>query len=392
MPKRNNSPPNQAYVAGVAETPLGKVFGHSELSMAGMAAREALAEAGMTFKDVDAIFTNYMPELGAMNGSAQVGEYLGVHPKIANCSDMGGAAFEFFVHHATLAISQDRCECALILYASRQRSRRNRPRAFGADGYSITGQFDAPFGPAWPISQYALFAARHMYEYGTTLEQLARVAVSARKWAQLNPKAWNQEPLTVEEVMASPRLSDPLRKHDCCLITDGGGAVVITSAARAKDAAKKPVKVLGAGDCQMAYHVSQVPDLTQSPGKVSAREAFAMAGIKPGDVDVFEPYDNFTSAVIQELEDVGFCEKGEGGAFVEAGNTEPGGSLPTSTMGGGLSYCHPGALGLLLIVEAVRQLRGEAGERQVADAEIAVAHGIGGASFSTSSTVVLGRD
>ena len=383
---------DKVYVAGVAETPLGKVYDHSELSMAALAAREALGEAGMTVKDVDAIFTNYMPGIGAPNGSAQVGEYLGVQAKIANCSDMGGAAFEFFVHHAMLAIRQGRCEVALILYASRQRSRRNRPRAMVPDGYSITGQFEAPYGAVWPISQYALFAARHMYEYGTTAEQFARVAVSARKWAQLNPKAWAHDPLTVDDVMASETISTPLRKLDCCLITDGGGAIVLTGSARAGDARRQAIRVLGAGECQMAHHVSQVPDLTVSPGAISAREAFGMAGIRPPDVDVFEPYDNFTSAVILQLEDCGFCAKGEGGAFVEDGRTEPGGALPTSTMGGGLSYCHPGALGLLLIVEAVRQLRGEAAGRQVAAAEIAVAHGVGGSSFTSSSTVVLARE
>ena len=380
------------YIAGVAETALGKVENQSELSMAALAAREALAEAGMTLRDVDALFTNYMPEVGADLGSVRVGEYLGIHPKYSECSDLGGAAFEFFVHHALVALAEGRCECALIVYASRQRSRRNRPRAFNADSYSLTGQFEQPYGLLMPISQYALMAARHMHEYGTTAEQFARVAVSARKWAALNPKAWARAPLTVDQVLASDPMSDPLRQLDCCLVTDGGGAVVVTNAARARNAAKKPIRVLGVGESQGAFHVSQARDLTTTPGAVSAREAFAMSGITVRDVDVFEPYDNFTSTVISQLEDVGFCKKGEGGAFVAEGHTEPGGSLPTSTMGGGLSYCHPGALGLLLLVEAVRQLRNEAGARQVPDAEVAVAHGIGGPAFATSATVVLGRD
>jgi acetyl-CoA acetyltransferase len=380
------------YIAGVAETSLGKVTDQTELSMAALAAREALGEAGMTLRDVDAIFTNYMPDVGADTGSARVGEYLGIQPKYADCSDFGGAAFEGFVHHAMLALTLGRCECALIVYASRQRSRRNRPRVLEADEYSITGQFEQPYGLLMPISQYALVAARHMHQYGTTPEQLARVAVSARKWAALNPKAWSRQPLTVDEVLASPLISDPLHQLDCCLVTDGGGAIVVTTAARARDAAKSPVRVLGAGESQCAYHVSQIPDLTTTPGVASAREAFAMAGITPDDVDVFEPYDNFTSAVVSQLEDVGFCKKGEGGSFVQEGHTEPGGSLPTSTMGGGLSYCHPGALGLLLLIEAVRQVRGEAGERQVPGAKIAVAHGVGGPAFSTSATVVLVHD
>lgn len=380
------------YIAGAAETALGKVTDQTELSMVALAARAALAEAGMTLRDVDALFTNYMPFVGADNGASRVGEYLGIHPRYADCSDLGGAAFECFVQHAMLALTLGRCECALIVYASRQRSRRSRPRRLETDQYSLTGQFDQPYGLLMPISQYALIAARHMYQYGTTSEQLARVAVSARKWAALNPKAWSREPLTVDDVLASPLISEPLHQLDCCLVTDGGGAIVVTTAARARDAAKTPVRVLGLGESHGAYHVAQIPDLTVTPGAAAARQAFAMAGITPSDVDVFEPYDNFTSAVISQLEDCGFCGKGEGGSFVEEGHTEPGGSLPTSTMGGGLSYCHPGALGLLLLVEAVRQLRGEAGDRQVPAAELAVAHGVGGPAFSTCATVVLGRE
>jgi acetyl-CoA acetyltransferase len=187
-------------------------------------------------------------------------------------------------------------------------------------------------------------------------------------------------------------IPDPLHKLDCCLVTDGGGAVVVTSRARARDAAKRPVRVIGAGESQMQWHITQMPDLTVTPGVVSSREAFGMAGIKPSDIDVFEPYDNFTHSVIFYLEDLGFCAKGEGGAFVEGGRLGPGGDLPSMTMGGGLSYCHPGALGILLLIEAVRQLRGEAGARQVHDAKIAVAHGIGGLAFSTSATVVLANE
>jgi len=384
--------PIPIYIAGAAETPLGKVTDQTELSMAAWAARAALAEAGMTLRDVDSLFTNYMPYVGADNGASRVGEYLGVHPRYADCSDLGGAAFECFIHHAMLALTAGRCECALIVYASRQRSRRSRPRHPEADEYSLTGQFDRPYGLLTPISQYALMAARHMYQYGTTSEQLARVAVSARKWAALNPKAWSRQPLTVDDVLTSPLISDPLHQLDCCLVTDGGGAIVVTTASRARDASKKPVRILGLGEAHAEYHVAQIADLTVTPGVDSARQAFAMAGVTASDVDLFEPYDNFTSAVISQLEDCGFCSKGEGGSFIQDGHTEPGGSLPTSTMGGGLSYCHPGALGLLLLIEAVCQLRGEAGARQVPGANLAVAHGVGGPAFSTCATVVLGRE
>ncbi|GAB1823743.1 acetyl-CoA acetyltransferase [Herbidospora sp. RD11066] len=375
-----------AYIAGVAETPLGKVTDQTELSMVALAAKEALGEAGLSFADVDGLFVNYMGE----EGTVQVGEYLGIEPRVADSSDLGGAAFEAFVHHAMLAVSAGECEVALIAYASRQRSRRNR-RPPLADAASLTAQFEHPYGLPAPIGHYALIAARHMAQFGTTPEQLARVAVAARKWAALNPKAWIRTPLTVDDVLASPLLADPLHTLDCCLVTDGGGAVIVTTPERARDAAKPAVRVLGVGQSHTHWHIDQMPDLTVSAGVKSGRAAFRMAGVGPADVDVLETYDSFTITVIKALEDLGFCEPGEGGPFVEGGRLEPGGALPSLTSGGGLSYNHPGALGVLLLVEAVRQLRGEAGDRQVAGAEIAVAHGVGG-FFSTSSTVVLGRD
>ncbi|MGE3875362.1 MAG: acetyl-CoA acetyltransferase [Parvibaculaceae bacterium] len=376
------------YIVGAAETPLGKVPDQSEFSMVALAAREALGEAGLRFRDVDALFTNYMGE----EGSVQLGEYLGICPRYAESSDMGGASFEFFVHHAMTAVATGRCEVALIGYASRQRSRRSRKRAAAALDGSLSAQFETPYGIHFPIGHYALSAARYMHQYGLRLEHLAEIAVAARQWAALNPKAWIRDPLTIDDVMASPMLSDPLRKLDCCLVTDGGGVVVVTGKARARDAAKRPVRVLGAGESHVQWHVAQCPDLTVTPGRASGRDAFAMAGVLPRDVDVLEPYDNFTHGVLLYLEDLGFCGKGEAGDFVADGRLRPGGSLPAMTSGGGLSYCHPGALGILLLIEAVRQLRGEAGARQVRDAEIAVAHGTGGLAFSTASTVVLARD
>jgi acetyl-CoA acetyltransferase len=376
------------YISGAAETALGKVTDQSELSMVALAAREALAEAGLRLRDVDGVFTNYMGE----EGSVQLGEYLGLQPRYAESSDMGGASFEFFIHHAMLAIACGRCNVALIGYASRQRSRRNRKAAIAATDGTLAAQFEAPFGIHFPIGHYALSAARYMHQYGIRPEQLARVAVAARKWAGLNPKAWVRDPLTVADVIDSPLICDPLHKLDCCLVTDGGGVVILTGKERARDAAKMAIRVLGAGESHVQWHVAQCPDLTVTPGVVSGREAFAMAGIGPGDVDVLEPYDNFTHAVLLYLEDLGFCAKGEAGAFVEEGRLDPGGSLPSMTSGGGLSYNHPGALGILLLIEAVRQLRHEAGERQVPDARIAVAHGTGGLAFSTASTVVMARE
>jgi len=355
--------------------------------MATHAAHKALMEAGMTFKDVDALFTNYMGE----EGSVQLGEYLGIQPRYSDSTDLGGASFEAFVHHALIAISSGRCDVGLIAYASRQRTRRTRSKTRDPDPTTLASQFELSCGLPAPIGHYALIAARHMHQFGTTRAQLAEVAVAARLWAQLNPKAWIRDPLSIDDVLASRVVCDPLHRLDCCLVTDGGGAVVLTNSNRARDAAKTPIRVIGAGESHTHWTIAQMPDLTVSAGKISAKEAFGMAGITPADVDLLEPYDSFTITVLEALEDLGFCGKGEGGAFVEGGRLSPGGALPAMTSGGGLSYNHPGALGILLLVEAVRQLRGEADERQVPNARIAVAHGVGG-FMSTAATVVLARD
>ncbi|HZS32328.1 MAG TPA: acetyl-CoA acetyltransferase [Methylomirabilota bacterium] len=380
------------YVAGVAESPLGKVPDHSELSMMAVAAREALAEAGLRLRDVDGLFVRYRSSEPLVEPTVEFGEYVGIRPRYADSTDIGGGSFEAYVHHALAAVATGRCEVALLAHASRQRSRRSRSMLAPADDYTLSGQFEAPYGLPSPIGQYALIAARHMHEFGTTEEQLAEVAVAARQWAQLNPKAWERGPLTVADVLASEMVSSPLKRLDCCLITDGGAAVVVTTRERARDAVKRPVRVLGASESHSHWHIAQMPDLTASPGGASARDAFAMAGVRPQDVDLVEPYDNFTSTVIMHLEDLGFCQRGEGGPFVADGRLGPGGDLPAMTSGGGLSYNHPGMLGLLLLVEAVRQLRGEAGARQVPQARLGVVHGIGGISFGAAATVVLGRE
>ena len=377
------------YVTGVAETALGEVHDETTTSMVGKAALEALDEAGLTLADVDGVFTNYMGE----EGSIQVGEYLGItRPRYSDSSDLGGGAFEAFVHHAALAIAAGRCEVALICYASRQRTRRQRSLVHAGDPSSLDAQFQQPYGLPMPIGHYAMFAARHMHQYGTTSEQLAEVAVAANQWAQRNPKAWRYgEKISVDDVLSSRMIATPLHKLDCCLITDGGGVAIVTGAAQAAGARKPPVRVLGAGESQHQWHISQVSDLTVTPASVSGREAFGMAGVTPADVDIFEPYDAFTINVILALEDLGFCAKGEGGAFVEGGALGPGGRLPSMTNGGGLSYNHPGAYGLMILIEAVRQLRGEAGERQVDDAQIGLVQGFGG-FLSAAQTVVLAKE
>jgi acetyl-CoA acetyltransferase len=251
-------------------------------------------------------------------------------------------------------------------------------------------QFDAPYGHSL-IAKYAMVARRHMYEYGTTIEQLAEIAVSARHNAGLNPDAYYRDPITIDDVLGSPMIADPLTKLQCCIRSDGGGAVVLTSEERARDVARPPVWVLGTGETTSHTTMSEWDDFTVSPAAVSGKLAFDRAGITPAEVDVCQLYDAFTPMVLLSLEALGFCGPGEGGAFVEGGTLRVGGALPTNTDGGGLSSCHPGMRGMFLLVEAVRQLRGEAGARQVPGAQVACVNGTGG-WFSTAGTVLLGTD
>jgi acetyl-CoA acetyltransferase len=230
-----------------------------------------------------------------------------------------------------------------------------------------------------------------MAQYGTTSEQLAEIAVSTRQWAVKNPRASLRDPITIDDVLSSPMTTSPLHKLDCCLVTDGAGAVVLTSAERAKDLRQPPAYVLGTGTAHTHSMISQMPDLTVTAGAESGRRAFAMAGLTPSDVDVAQLYDSFTITVLLALEDLGFCPKGEGGRFVEGGTLAPGGSLPAQTSGGGLAYTHPGMFGMFLLVEAVRQLQGACGDRQVGGAEVAIAHGTGGV-LSATGTVIVGTE
>ncbi len=250
---------------------------------------------------------------------------------------------------------------------------------------------EVPYGPALPLSGYALAANRHMHLYGTTSEQLAEVAVAARRWAMRNPVALRRTPLTVSEVLASPLISSPLHGLDCCLVTDGGGAVVLTSAERAETLAKRPVYLLGSGTAMTHEAITNMPELTETAARRSGALAFARAGVRTDDIDVVEVYDSFTITVVLTLEDLGFCAKGEGGAFVSGGRIAPGGPFPLNTTGGGLSYTHPGMFGIFLLIETVRQLRGEAGERQVPNARTALCHGTGG-QLSTAATAIFSTE
>jgi len=374
----------RAAIVGAAESDLGEVGpGFTPLDLIGQATDHALTDAGLEKKDVDGLFSAsvyyQMPTLSA-------GEYLGIRPRYSDATMMGGSSFVSHLLHAAAAIEAGLCEVALITYASTQRSEG------GFHGVSDPpAPYETPYGPRYPVSMYALAASRHMHEYGTTREQLAEVAVAAREWAKLNPRAFKRDDLTVEDVLVSRMVSSPLSLLDCCLVTDGGGALLVTSAELAKDLRKPPVYLLGAGEAHWHRNISQMPDLTVTAAADSGRRAYEMAGVASGDVDVAMLYDAFTINPILFLEDLGFCEKGEGGAFVEGGRIAPGGELAVNTNGGGLSYNHPGMYGLLLLVEAVRQLRGECGERQIEGAEVALAHGNGGV-LSSQVTAVLGTE
>jgi acetyl-CoA acetyltransferase len=375
-----------AAVVGVAESSLGEVGpGISTLDLIGQATVRALADAGLQKSDVDAVFGHSaffsLPTL-------TISEYLGIRPKMTDGTAVGGSSFVAHLRHAAAAIEAGLCEVVLIVYGSTQRSSSG---GLMSSGQALTKSYESPFRPRMPASGYALAAARHMHEYGTTREQLAEIAVAARKWAQLNPVAFMRDDLAVEDVLSSRMVSTPLTVRDCCLVTDGGGAVIVTSAERARTLRKPPVYLLGAGEANWHVNVSQMPDLTRTAAIDSSRRAYEVAGVTPAEFDVVEVYDAFTINTLMFLEDLGFCAKGEGGAFVENGAIAPGGRLPVNTSGGGLSYCHPGMYGIFLIIEAVRQIRGEAGARQVADAHLGLVHGNGG-TFSSQVTAVLGDE
>jgi len=371
-----------AAIVGVAESDLGQVAeGMSVFDLMAQGAKRALDDCGLRLKDVDGLFAATTQSRLSVLALA---EYLGIDPAFLGSTIVGGSSFEYHVAHAMGAIALGLCNVALIAYGSTQRSVGRRQASLRE-----VNPYETPFRPFLPSSAYALAASRHMHEFGTTREQLAAVAVAAREWALLNPAAWEKKPLTLEDVLSSRMVSHPLTVRDCCLVTDGGGAIVVTSVERARSLKKPPAYVLGFGQSVTHGSISSMPDLTVTGALAAGKAAYAMAGLAPSDIDAVELYDAFTINTILFLEDLGFCRKGEGGAFVSGGRIGPGGSLPVNTNGGGLSYCHPGMYGLFLLIEAVRQLRGECGARQVKDCEVALAHGNGGV-LSSQATVILG--
>ena len=370
-------------IVGAAQVDVFRTAGKSPAGLMAVAAKRALEDAGLRLSDVDGLFTSSsyyaMPTL-------TLGEYLGIHPRYVDSTSIGGCAFVAQLAHAAAAIEAGLCEVALIAYGSTQRSDAGRLVSMAEQS-----AYERPYGLIHPIGAFGMVAHRHMAQYGTTSAQLAELAVSARQWSMLTDDAPYPTPLTVDEVLSSPVIASPLHKLDCCLVTDGGGAVVVTSAARARDLRADPVYLLGAGEAQNHRNISQMADLTTTHAVHSANRAFDMAGVTRNDIDTAHVYDAFTISLLVLLEDLGFCKKGEGGAFIENGRVAPGGSLALNTNGAGLSYTHPGMLGMFLVIEAVQQLRGTAARRQIPGARLSLVHGMG-MTLAAHATAILSNE
>jgi acetyl-CoA acetyltransferase len=377
-------------IVGAALSDCGRVDDKTAYELHHQATSRALGEAGIARGEVGGFMSHGTGTLPPI----EVAEYLGFAPHIdyIDSTGVGGSCWEIFLEHAVAAISQDQIDTVVLSYGSTSRADLKRRERTANLFFSNRGpsQFDAPFGHTL-IAKHAMAARRHMHEFGTTIEQLAEIAVSARHNAGLNPDAYYRDPITIDDVQSSEMIADPFTKLHCCIRSDGGGAVVLTHEDRARDCATTPVWVLGTGEAISHATMSEWADFTSSPCVRSGRKAFDQAGVTPRDIDVLEVYDSFTLTVLLTLEGLGFCEKGEGGAFVADGRLRVGGELPTNTDGGGLSSCQPGMRGIFLLVEATKQLRGECAERQVPDARLACVNATGG-WISSTGTAILGRD
>ena len=378
-------------IVGAADTEVGVVPHLSATQLYVKAAKLALEDAGITKEHVDGLITCNSFVEPYLYHAEMIAEYLQIFPRYCLNVATGGGTTLAIMHHAASAIATGICNTVLVTMADNMLSGLSRDRAIEAMSTAGHAQFERPYGPPIP-GFYALIAQAHMHAYGTTSEQLAAVAVACRKHASLNPAAQMRQPITIDDVLNSKMIAHPLHLLDCSLVSDGGAAIVMTSAERAKDFKNRPVYILGVGEGHSHEHISQARSLTTSAAKEAGERAYAMAGLGPRDIDVAELYDCFTPVVIIELEDLGFCPKGEGGRFVEGGRIELGGELPVNTHGGLMSHCHPGHPGSLFsITEAVHQLRDESGPRQVKGAEIALVHGQGGI-MSTHCTMILGKE
>ena len=371
-------------IVGVAESDqIGRVE-KSNLQLHAESAYNALEDAGLSIKDVDGLMT-------AGTSTLTLGEYLGVSPRFTDTTAVGGSSFIIHIAHAMLAIQAGYCETVLVTHGEAGRSARSRA---GGNASEPGAQFETPYGYIGAPINYAMAARRYMHQYGEdyTRQGMAEVAVATRKWANLNPKAYFKDvPMSFDDYHDSRWIAWPFHLPDCCLVTDAGGAYVVTTPERARDLPKKPVWVLGAGEGLDHGIISQMPDLTSTWARESGPAALKMAGVTHDDIDLAMIYDSFTYTVLVTLESLGFCGPGEGPDFVANQRTAPGGDFAMNTSGGGLSYTHSGMYGMFLVLEAVRQLRGETGERQLDDPKLCLINGTGG-SLSSTGTVVLGID
>ncbi len=370
-------------IVGAAETTeLGKIPHMSQLQLHADAALNTLADAGLSIGDIDGVAT-------AGESPTGVAHYLGITPNWVDSTSVGGCSFMIHVRHAVAAIQSGQCHTVLITHGESGRSNIGRGGRPGGAA-TLAGQFEMPYGPVGPPTMFTLPVLRYMKDFGLTHEQLAMVAVVQRQWAGLNPRASFRDPITVDDVLNSRMIAYPFHLLECCLVTDGGGALILTAAERAKDFPQRPVYVMGSGESVETPMVSQMEDLTSSRAfRVAGARAMADAGISHADVDHMMVYDAFAHLPIYGLEDLGFCQKGEAGPFIAEGNTAPGGRLPLNTNGGGLSFMHSGMYGMYALQESVRQIRGTAAA-QVADAEVSLCLGVGG-MFGASGCIVLGN-
>jgi acetyl-CoA acetyltransferase len=375
---------NSVCIVGVDESDeIGTLPHKSQLSLHLEAIHNAVRDAGLRVRDVDGIFT------AGQHSPALLGEALGITPRYVDGTSVGGCSFIMMVGHAVAALHHGLCNVAVISHGESGRSQTGVTRSRDT---SLSGQFEIPYGFAGAPTYFGMITTRHMHEYGTTLEQWAQVAVSTRAWACLNPKARYHEPLTIADVLNSRPVCYPFNLLNICLVTDAGGAVVLTRADRAKDCAKKPVYVRGIGEATEHVMLTQMRNLTTSEAtRISGEKAFTMAGVSHRDFHHIMLYDAFTSGPPIMLESLGFCKPGEGVHFFAEGKSTPGGSLPINTNGGGLSYTHSGMYGIFPIIEATRQLRGECDKRQVPNVKLSLVNGMGG-MLSAAGTLVLSNE
>jgi acetyl-CoA C-acetyltransferase len=382
------------YVAGAFEHPAREVPDRSTMQLHAEVAKGALEDAGVAKDDVDAYFTAGVPENDHALTPLVMADYLGLELSHADTTDYGGSSYVSHVGHAASAIRDGKCDVALITLAGRPRSRGQATGSGARDLKTMQDSFERVYGVT-NITMYGMAAKRHMHEYGTTSEQLAEIRVAASQHAQYNEHAMYRDPVTVEDVVGSRVVADPLHLLDCCVISDGGGALVVVSEDAREDIERECVELLGHGEAPYHHDAGRI-DVTRTGAEKSGERAYAEAGLGPGDVDYASIYDSFTITVLEAIEDLGFCEKGEGGAFVEGGTLQaPDGDLPFNTDGGGLCSNHPANRGgMTKVIEAVRQLRGEANPEVQVDADVALAHGTGGsiATRHGAATVLLGRD